>query len=252
MEAAYSRSKARRLAQADSLVGRRRAMTESHPLDFLVSALADVTESEEAIGTIVSVAVEAVGTSFGGITLIHDHGKRFETVGSTDPSVIAADHLQYELGEGPCVAASLEGRSFHSSDLATDPQWPAWGPRVSELGFRSVLSTQIHGRGQRIGALNLYGSAEKVFDDNDVRMAGTFAQQAALILGFVLHEAELLEAMESHSIVGQAQGILMQRFQISSATAFALLRRYSMDTNTRVRDLAEYVITTHDLPPTPG
>jgi AmiR/NasT family two-component response regulator len=54
--------------------------------------------------------------------------------------------------------------------------------------------------------------------------------------------------MESRSIVGQAQGILMQRFQIGSATAFALLRRYSMDTNTRVRDVAEYVIETRDLP----
>ena len=40
----------------------------------------------------------------------------------------------------------------------------------------------------------------------------------------------------------------MQRFQIGSATAFALLRRYSMDTHTRVRDLAEYVIETRDLP----
>ena len=224
-------------------------MTEGHPLDFLLSALADVSESEEAIDTIVTAAVAAVGTTFGGITLIQDNGKRFETVGPTDPSVIAADHLQYELREGPCVEASLESRSFASSDLADDPRWPAWGPRVSELGFRSVLSTEIHGRGQRIGALNLYGTAVAVFDDNDAEMARRFAHSAALILGFVLHEVELLHALEARSIVGQAQGILMQRFKISSATAFALLRRYSMDTNTRVRDLADYVIATRDLPP---
>jgi GAF domain-containing protein len=223
-------------------------MPRSHPLDFLVSALADVTESEEAVNKIVAVAVESVGTAFGGITLIHDEGKRFETVGSTDPSVVAADQLQYDLREGPCVSASLESKSFASSDLATDPRWPAWGPRVSELGFKSVLSAEIHGRGRRIGALNLYGATETTFDDHDIDTAQTFAYQAALILGFVLHEADLLQAMETRSIVGQAQGILMQRFQISSATAFALLRRYSMDTNTRVRDLAEYVIETRDLP----
>jgi GAF domain-containing protein len=214
----------------------------------LASALSNVTESEEAIDKIVAIAVESVGTTFGGITLMHDHGRRFETVGATDPSVILADQLQYELREGPCVDASLESKSFSSSDLAADPRWPAWGPRVSELGFRSVLSSEIHGRGHRIGALNLYGATETTFDPQASEMGQMFAHQASLILGFVLHEADLLQAMETRSIVGQAQGILMQRFQIGSATAFALLRRYSMDTNMRVRDLAEYVIETRDLP----
>ena len=116
------------------------------------------------------------------------------------------------------------------------------------MGFKSVLSSEIHGRGRRIGALNLYGATETTFDQHDIDMAQRFAHQAALILGFVLHEADLLQAMETRSIVGQAQGILMQRFKISSGTAFALLRRYSMDINTRVRDLAEYVIETRDLP----
>lgn len=224
------------------------ARSRSHPLDFLVSALADVTESEEAVNKVVAVAVETVGTTFGGITLIRDDGKRFETVGSTDPSVVAADQLQYDLRQGPCVDASLESKSFASSDLATDPRWPAWGPQVSELGFKSVLSSEIHGRGHRIGALNLYGTTESTFDREAIDTAQMFAHQASLILGFVLHESELMQAMETRSIVGQAQGILMQRFKIGSATAFALLRRYSMDTNTRVRDLAEYVIETRDLP----
>jgi GAF domain-containing protein len=223
-------------------------MSQRHPLEFLVSSLADVTESEEAIDKIVLVAVDTIGTHFGGITLIHDHGKRFETVGSTHPSVINADRLQYELREGPCVEASLQSRSFASASLADDPRWPAWGPQVSALGFGSVLSSAIHGRGQRIGALNLYGEAGTQFDSADLETAQMFAHQASIVLGFVLHEAHLLQALETRSIVGQAQGILMQRFKIGPGTAFALLRRYSMDTNTRVREIAEYVIETRDLP----
>ena len=223
-------------------------MAKGHPLEFLVSALADVTEAEEAVDKLVAVAVETVGTSFGGITLIHDHGKRFETVGSTAPSVTDADRLQYELREGPCVDASLTSRSFSSSNLADDPRWPTWGPQVSALGFHSILSSEIHGRGRRIGALNLYGATETAFDDKDFEMAQMFAHQAALVLGYVLHESELMHALETRTVIGQAQGILMQRFQISSATAFALLRRHSMTTNTRVRDLADYIIETRDLP----
>jgi GAF domain-containing protein len=223
-------------------------MDKSHPLEFLVSALVDVTEAEEAIDKLVAIAVETVGTSFGGITLIQDEGKRFETVGATDQSVVDADHLQYELREGPCVDAALTSQSFTSLNLAGDPRWPTWGPQVSALGFHSVLSSEIHGRGRRMGALNLYGATETAFDDKDFEIAQIFAKQAALVLGYVLHETELMEALETRSVIGQAQGILMQRFKISSATAFALLRRHSMDNNTRVRDLADYIIETRDLP----
>ena len=114
--------------------------------------------------------------------------------------------------------------------------------------IRSSDRSAVASRGRRIGALNLYGDTDTTFDREAIDTAQMFAHQASLILGFVLHESELLHAMEIRSIVGQAQGILMQRFKIGSATAFALLRRYSMDTNTRVRDLAEYVIETRDLP----
>ncbi len=223
-------------------------MDKSHPLEFLVSALADVTESEEAVEKLVSVAVDTVGTTFGGITLIHDHGKRFETIGATDPSVVDADLLQYELREGPCVDTSLRSTSFSSANLAEDSRWPTWGPQVGALGFHSVLSSEIHGHGRRIGALNLYGESERAFDREDVKVAKMFANQASLVLGYVLHESELMHALETRTAIGQAQGILMQRFQISSATAFALLRRHSMNTNTRVRDLADYIIETRDLP----
>ena len=223
-------------------------MDKSHPLEFLVAALADVSEAEEAVDKLVAIAVETVGTSFGGITLIHDEGKRFETVGATAPSVVDADHLQYELREGPCVDASLTSQSFTSPNLADDPRWPTWGPQVSALGFHSVLSSEIHGRGRRMGALNLYGATETAFDDKDFEIAQIFAKQASLVLGYVLHETELMHALETRTVIGQAQGILMQRFKISSATAFALLRRHSMDNNTRVRDLADYIIETRDLP----
>jgi GAF domain-containing protein len=225
-------------------------MPRNNPLDFLASTLADVTAAEDAVEKIVAVAVETVGTNFGGITLIHDHGKTFETVGPTDPLVIEADRLQYELRQGPCVDASLKSLSLASSDLAGDDRWPSWGPAVSTLGFHSILSSEIHGRGHRIGALNLYGGADVTFSDADFDMAQGFAHQASAVLSFALHEGRLLEAMDTRSVIGQAQGILMQRFKIGPRTAFALLRRYSMNADTGLRDLAEYVVKTRDLPDT--
>lgn len=223
-------------------------MPDKHPLDALASTLADITETDDAIDKIVSVAVETVGTAFGGITLIHENGQRFETVGQTHQSVADADRLQYELREGPCVDAALASKSFASANLADDPRWPQWGPAVSALGFHSVLSSEIHGRGTRIGALNLYGAPDTDFSEDDFDLAQGFAHQASVVLSFVLHEHELLQAIDTSSVVGQAEGILMQRFKIGPRTASILLRRYALNTGAELRDLAEYVVQTRDLP----
>jgi GAF domain-containing protein len=223
-------------------------MPDQHPLDALASTLADISETDDAINKIVAAAVEAVGTNFGGITLIHEQGARFETVGQTDPAVADADRLQYELREGPCVDAALESRSFASTNLVTDPRWPTWGPAVDALGFHSILASEIHGRGKRIGALNLYGAADTDFTQEDFDLVQGFANQASVVLSFALHENELLQAIDTHSVIGQAEGILMQRFKIGPRTASVLLRRYALNSDTSIRDLAEYVVQVRDLP----
>lgn len=54
--------------------------------------------------------------------------------------------------------------------------------------------------------------------------------------------ANLQRAVESHRIVGQATGILVERHHIQAASAFERLRKASRDRNLKLRDLAERVI----------
>lgn len=224
-------------------------MPDKHPLDFLASTLADVEEAEDAITEIVSAAAEAVRTDFGGITVIRGPGEKFETISPTHPAVAEADRLQYELGEGPCLDSAVESNAYFSTYLPKDSRWPRWGARVSEdLGFYSVLSCEIHGRGKRIGALNLYGDAGTEFLDEDFELTKTFAHQASLVMGFVVHEAELLEAMDDTILLGQAQGILMRRLDVGVRTASAVLHRYASITGADLQDVAEQVVQLRDLP----
>ena len=55
-------------------------------------------------------------------------------------------------------------------------------------------------------------------------------------------------AMDSRHLIGQAQGILMERFQLDDAGAFAVLRRYSQDNNLKLHDVARLVVDTRRLP----
>src|SRR5215207_9736829 len=164
---------------------------ETVAFNRLAAALAEVEGMDETAEQVVVFAVQTLGASHGGITLIGAGGRRFETVGATHPDVNDADKAQYELREGPCVDASVESRLLISSDLEHDPRWPRWGPAAAALGFHSILSVELHGRGHRIGALNLYGQRGRQFSAEDVEVARIFAHQSGAALASARSEQGL-------------------------------------------------------------
>jgi AmiR/NasT family two-component response regulator len=74
-----------------------------------------------------------------------------------------------------------------------------------------------------------------------------FADHAAIALARARTEATLWEAIEGRKVIGQAQGILMERFGLTGDQAFAVLRRYSQDSNVKLRDVARKLISTGNL-----
>ena len=214
----------------------------------LAESLADVEGVTETIEQIVSFAADAIGTTYGGITLVKSGGRTYSTVGATRASVVEADRMQYELRQGPSVDAAAESKIVVSAHLATDHRWPEWGPKASALGFNSILSAELHARGRRIGALNLYGTAEANFSPEDIALAALFARQGALALGYARSEEGLREALETRTVIGQAQGVLMERFEIDADRAFATLRRYSQQHNVKLKALCFHLVETRSLP----
>lgn len=208
----------------------------------LAAALAESSSITETVDLVVRFAVETLGTAFGGVTLIDRHGRSFETVGATHKRVVEADLLQHQLQEGPSIDASVTSRSLMSADLAADRRWPRWGPAAAELGFTGIISAELHARGHWMGALNVYGARGTTFTEADLESAQLFAYQASIALGYARIEEGLIEAVRSRTVIGQAQGILMNRFSIDADRAFAVLRRFSQDSNRRLRDIAEELV----------
>ena len=61
-------------------------------------------------------------------------------------------------------------------------------------------------------------------------------------------ETQLREAIESHRIIGQATGIMMERHRLTAGAAFELLRTASQNRNIRLRRIAERLIDTGQEP----
>ncbi len=69
-------------------------------------------------------------------------------------------------------------------------------------------------------------------------MAELFAVHAALALGHAQREEQLTTALGSRKTIGQAIGIVMERFGVDDNLAFGYLARVSRDSNIKLRDIA--------------
>lgn len=196
---------------------------------------------------ITALAVELVGgASEAGISLAHGRG-RIETVAPTSERVAQADELQHRLGEGPCVDA-LHADEVDVPDLAQDDRWPDWRPQVVRAGVGSMLCVQLNLDDRGLGALNLYADAAHAFDDDDHVTARHLASHAAVALASAHERATLEKALASRTVIGQAEGIIMERFDVDADQAFAVLVRYSQHHNVKLAKVAADLVRTRALP----
>lgn len=189
-----------------------------------------------------------------GITIVH-RDRSISTEAHTDEMAAKSDQLQYDAGEGPCLDATWQQATVYSPSLAYDRRWPVWGPRaVEETGAQSVLSFQLFTTGDVLGALNLYSRTRGGFDDIDQEEGLALAAHIAIALATAKEIEELGQAIDSRTVIGQATGIIMERFSIDSVQAFALMTRLSSTSNLKLRELALDVVESRRLPggPTPG
>jgi GAF domain-containing protein len=186
------------------------------------------------------------------ITLIQD-GKAW-TVAFTGQLALSLDERQYERGHGPCLAAAESGHNCLISDWSTESRWPHFARQALEQGCRSSLSMPLPMQAGHTGALNLYSRVLDGFDGESIEIAETIAGYAATPLhNAQLHHAtatlarQMQEAMKSRSVIDMAKGILIERHKITTDEAFALLVRASQHQNAKLRDVADWLVTTGSL-----
>jgi hypothetical protein len=214
-----------------------------------------IRDLEDTLGQIVSSAVETIPAVCAGSISITEHG-RIETRHPTSYHIRKLDETQAELGEGPCISAieePPESGIIVAQDLAGEDaeRWPRFAAQAVEAGFRGLMSTSLTDGGVR-GALNLYSAAPNAFSDHCRTLAGLFGAQASLLLYGATQAVHLQKAVDSRDLIGQAKGILMERFKIDDEAAFQMLVRTSQDTNMKLTKVACWLTTEQSHPTRPS
>lgn len=168
-----------------------------------------------------------------------------DTLGSAPAAV--ADVLQLEHGEGPGLTAAITGELTVVEDLTGEARWARWTPDAARLGVGAVLSVPLPGINPA-GSLNLWSHTPRHWSDADVDRVRHLAAVTGALLHLSTREEHLQRAMDRRTRIGQAQGILVERYRITPAAAFDALSRHSQLLNRKVFDLADELVTTGTLP----
>ncbi|MBX9641036.1 MAG: ANTAR domain-containing protein [Mycobacteriaceae bacterium] len=231
-------------------------MPPEHEYDALLRALLvafrrdlfrDPIDIDRVLEGVTSTAVNFIdGVDHADVLIVQEGG--FESRAPTAPLAVELDNLQYGLQEGPCLQAAVTESVVRSPDLREESRWPRFAPAAVRRGVCSVLSFQLSTDGGGSGALNLLGAQPRAFPKEAEALGAVLAAHAAAAVSAIDQHRNFRSALASRDEIGQAKGILMERFNISADSAFEVLKRLSQNTNTPLRDVATRLIATRSTP----
>ncbi len=218
----------------------------------LARSLEEHDDPDVMLAEIIAAAVAMVpGVDEGSVSVVT--GRR--NIGSQAPTgdlPMQVDALQEETQQGPCLDAAYEHLTVRVTDMASETRWPEFARRASQAGAASMLSLQLYVEGDNLGALNLYSRTPNAFDDESEQVGLLFASHAAVAYAGVRKEAQLVQAVGSRTLIGQATGILMERYKISPERAFLVLTRVSQNSNRKLHDIATELVRHGTVPGLPA
>lgn len=195
-----------------------------------------------------AAVAEQLGVDSAAITLFGPDGQEL-LVAASDSTAKAAHDLEMTLGEGPARDVLDSNESVVVTSPGLLEHWPRFGPAISDLGVRAVLSVRLPSPGL-IGSMCVYANrtelrgaltpaAGRIADAlaNAVLIASDHTDSDGITLnGTLFDDADYLSTMH------QATGTVAVQCECDIDTALALLCARAFAEGTSVQDIARRVL----------
>jgi len=208
-------------------------------------------DSDRLLLEVTQTAVQLLpGVAYGGVALVVNRRRRtLESVAATGAVPRMLDKLQDQFQQGPCLESIWNLYTVRVENYEYETRWPDFVAAVmAETSVRSSLSIQLYTNEHELGTLNLYSEEPGTFTNDVEETALSLAAHAAIGLASSRRSDELQSALASRDIIGQAKGIIMERFNVPAGAAFTLLTKLSQESNAPLYEVARKLIFT-DHPP---
>ncbi|OBF29572.1 response regulator receiver protein [Mycobacterium sp. ACS1612] len=188
-------------------------------------------------------AVEIPGADYAGITVTRN-AKHIDTPAATHKWPILLDEVQQRHREGPCLTAAWEEKIVHVADLETDDRFPSYRrDALEQTPIRAIIAFQLFIADETMGALNVYAERSNAFDDSSRDIGRVFAAHSSVAWNSARREEQFKRALASRDMIGQAKGMIMERYGVDAVQAFEVLRKLSQDSNVPLVQVATDLIT---------
>lgn len=192
-----------------------------------------------------------------GITMVIDGEPT--TSAASDRLAVEIDLVQYETGEGPCLAAMSDSNVIRMDVMERDTRFSHFAPGALAHEINSVLSIPLVARSGTVGALNLYSHRAHGFDGDTEKAVQPMADHAAEAIStsplyaYSLDMVEgLMETLESRALIVQATGVIMAAERVTGEEALDRLRQLAMASGESLRTVADWVLEERPTGPARG
>lgn len=187
-------------------------------------------------------AVEIPGAQYAGVTVTRN-AKQIDTPAASHKWPVLLDEIQQRHREGPCLTAAWEEMTIHVADLETDERFPLYRRDVLEqTPIRTIMAFQLFIAGETMGALNVYAETSHAFGPQTREIGLIFASHSSVAWNSARRDEQFRQALSSRDTIGQAKGMIMERYGVDAVQAFALLRKLSQDSNVPLFHIATDLI----------
>ena len=210
----------------------------------LARTIADPPDLDVILTSVTEAARELIpGVDTAGVLLI-GKGGTFESPGGLGELPHQLDELQMRFDEGPCRQAALNDVIVRTDDFREEKRWPRYSKECVDLGVLSGLSFKLYTAERTAGALNLFGFQPREWDGEAETVGTVLAAHAAAAVLATRRGEQLQSAISTRDRIGQAKGIIMERYKVGDVQAFEMMRQLSQDNNVRLIEIAQQVIDT--------
>lgn len=205
---------------------------------------------QKTLDRIVAHAVQLIDGCDDAGVLVIEKGRQVRTLAANSDLVHASDKLQEEAGEGPCFDAARFTHDVYRIEDVTraGDRWPRYTPGARELGVGSIMGFCLYTEDDNLGALNMYSTRPGAFTRASETLGWLLASHAAVAFSTARTYAQLHHAMDSRHEIGEAMGIVMERYKVGEDEAFGILKKSSQDHNVKLREVARSITETGELP----
>jgi GAF domain-containing protein len=166
----------------------------------------------------------------------------------THPDLAHVDESQFQVREGPGLAALRQGTLTELPDTLRDRTWPTYSVTAIHHGVRCCVATTFPLHEGR-GLLQLYATEpRRLSRELDPALALIATQTRAAIRNVTMYAQvqanadQMRAARESSTVIEEAKGILMCAYRCDADAAFDRLRMLSQRRQVKLATVAERLV----------